>query len=161
LCKRPTADKLDELASQPFLTPARRVHHAPARGWFPMKIGGGIARLVPGGDGDKRPGLDRRVALAPDCAEALGRVKTALRCAPALRGLDPPQRASASWRLSERRWMDRETRSPWLFLPRVFRVRSWLRQETMSVGATYVIFDGDKDRYAFAFMRGWKVNDRV
>lgn len=31
----------------------------------------------------------------------------------------------------------------------------------MSVGATYVIFDGDKDRYAFAFMRGWEVNDRV
>ena len=31
----------------------------------------------------------------------------------------------------------------------------------MSVGATYVIFDGDKDRYALAFMRGWKVNDRV
>lgn len=31
----------------------------------------------------------------------------------------------------------------------------------MSVGATYVIFDGDKDRYALAFMRGWKVSDRV
>lgn len=31
----------------------------------------------------------------------------------------------------------------------------------MSTGATYVIFDGDKDRYAYAFMRGWKVNDRV
>lgn len=31
----------------------------------------------------------------------------------------------------------------------------------MSVGATYVIFDGDKDRYAYAFMKGWKVNDRV
>jgi Thoeris protein ThsB, TIR-like domain len=31
----------------------------------------------------------------------------------------------------------------------------------MSVGATYFIFDGDKDRYALAFMRGWKVNDRV
>jgi hypothetical protein len=28
-------------------------------------------------------------------------------------------------------------------------------------GPTYVIFDGDKDRYAHAFMRGWKVNDRV
>lgn len=27
--------------------------------------------------------------------------------------------------------------------------------------STYVIFDGDKDRYAYAFMRGWKVNDRV
>jgi hypothetical protein len=26
---------------------------------------------------------------------------------------------------------------------------------------TYVIFDGDKDRYAYAFMKGWKVNDRV
>jgi hypothetical protein len=31
----------------------------------------------------------------------------------------------------------------------------------MSTGATYVIFDGDKDRYAYAFMRGWKVNERV
>ncbi|MGE3336029.1 MAG: TIR domain-containing protein [Rhodospirillaceae bacterium] len=31
----------------------------------------------------------------------------------------------------------------------------------MSTGATYVIFDGDKDRYAYAFMKGWKVNDRV
>jgi len=31
----------------------------------------------------------------------------------------------------------------------------------MSVEATYVIFDGDKDRYAYAYMRGWKVNDRV
>jgi hypothetical protein len=28
-------------------------------------------------------------------------------------------------------------------------------------GPTYVIFDGDKDRYAYAFMRGWKVSDRV
>src|SRR2546422_1049107 len=28
-------------------------------------------------------------------------------------------------------------------------------------GPTYVIFDGDKDRYAYAFMRGWTVNDRV
>jgi hypothetical protein len=31
----------------------------------------------------------------------------------------------------------------------------------MSVGKTYVIFDGDKDRWAYAFMKGWKVNDRV
>lgn len=31
----------------------------------------------------------------------------------------------------------------------------------MSVGTTYVIFDGDKDRYAYAFMKGWKVNERV
>lgn len=31
----------------------------------------------------------------------------------------------------------------------------------MSVGATYVIFDGDKDRYSYAFMKGWKANDRV
>lgn len=31
----------------------------------------------------------------------------------------------------------------------------------MSTGATYVIFDGDKDRYAYAFMKGWKVNERV
>ncbi len=31
----------------------------------------------------------------------------------------------------------------------------------MSIGATYVIFDGDKDRYAYAFMKGWKVNERV
>jgi hypothetical protein len=31
----------------------------------------------------------------------------------------------------------------------------------MSTVATYVIFDGDKDRYAYAFMRGWKVNERV
>ena len=28
-------------------------------------------------------------------------------------------------------------------------------------GTTYVIFDGDKDRYAYAFMKGWKVNERV
>jgi hypothetical protein len=31
----------------------------------------------------------------------------------------------------------------------------------MSSVATYVIFDGDKDRYAYAFMKGWKVNERV
>jgi len=31
----------------------------------------------------------------------------------------------------------------------------------MSVGTTYVIFDGDKDRYAYAYMKGWKVNERV
>jgi Thoeris protein ThsB, TIR-like domain len=31
----------------------------------------------------------------------------------------------------------------------------------MSIGPTYVIFDGDKDRYAYAFLKGWKVNDRV
>ena len=31
----------------------------------------------------------------------------------------------------------------------------------MSVRATYVIFDGDKDKYAYAFLKGWKVNDRV
>ena len=31
----------------------------------------------------------------------------------------------------------------------------------MSVGATYVIFDGDKDGFAYAFMKGWKANDRV
>jgi hypothetical protein len=31
----------------------------------------------------------------------------------------------------------------------------------MSTRATYVIFDGDKDRYAYAFMKGWKVNERV
>ncbi|HTX14757.1 MAG TPA: TIR domain-containing protein [Candidatus Baltobacteraceae bacterium] len=31
----------------------------------------------------------------------------------------------------------------------------------MSSGATYVIFDGDKDHWAYAFMKGWKVNDRV
>ena len=31
----------------------------------------------------------------------------------------------------------------------------------MSVGATYVIFDGDKDRYAYAFIKGWKINERV
>lgn len=31
----------------------------------------------------------------------------------------------------------------------------------MTVGATYVIFDGDKDRYAYAFMKGWKANERV
>lgn len=24
-----------------------------------------------------------------------------------------------------------------------------------------MIFDGDKDRYAYAFMKGWKVNERV
>lgn len=31
----------------------------------------------------------------------------------------------------------------------------------MSIGATYVIFDGDNDRWAYAFMKGWRVNDRV
>jgi hypothetical protein len=31
----------------------------------------------------------------------------------------------------------------------------------MAVGTTYVIFDGDNDRYAYAFMKGWKVNERV
>jgi Thoeris protein ThsB, TIR-like domain len=31
----------------------------------------------------------------------------------------------------------------------------------MGAGATYVIFDGDKDHYAYAFMKGWKVNERV
>jgi len=31
----------------------------------------------------------------------------------------------------------------------------------MSTAATYVIFDGDKDKYAYAFMKGWKVNERV
>lgn len=31
----------------------------------------------------------------------------------------------------------------------------------MSVGTTYVIFDGDKDKYAYAFLKGWKVNERV
>jgi hypothetical protein len=31
----------------------------------------------------------------------------------------------------------------------------------VSVGTTYVIFDGDEDRYAYAYMRGWMVNDRV
>lgn len=31
----------------------------------------------------------------------------------------------------------------------------------MSTGSTYVIFDGDKDHWAYAFMKGWKVNDRV
>ena len=29
----------------------------------------------------------------------------------------------------------------------------------MSVRATYVIFDGDKDKYAYAFLKGWKVNE--
>ncbi len=27
--------------------------------------------------------------------------------------------------------------------------------------ATYVIFDGDKDKWAYAYMLGWKTNDRV
>jgi hypothetical protein len=31
----------------------------------------------------------------------------------------------------------------------------------MSTGSTYVVFDGDNDKYAYAFMKGWKVNDRV
>jgi hypothetical protein len=31
----------------------------------------------------------------------------------------------------------------------------------MSTGTTYVVFDSDKDRYAYAFMKGWKVNERV
>jgi len=31
----------------------------------------------------------------------------------------------------------------------------------MGAGTTYVIFDGDKDHYAYAFMKGWKVNERV
>ena len=26
---------------------------------------------------------------------------------------------------------------------------------------TYVIFDGDKDKWAYAYMKGWKVNERV
>lgn len=26
---------------------------------------------------------------------------------------------------------------------------------------TYVIFDGDKDKWAYAYMKGWKVNDRI
>jgi hypothetical protein len=30
-----------------------------------------------------------------------------------------------------------------------------------SVGRTYVIFDGDEDMYAYAFMKGWKTNERV
>jgi hypothetical protein len=29
----------------------------------------------------------------------------------------------------------------------------------VSVGTTYVIFDGDEDRYAYAYMRGRTVND--
>ena len=31
----------------------------------------------------------------------------------------------------------------------------------MSVGVTYVIFDGDKDKWAYGYMKGWKVNERV
>jgi MTH538 TIR-like domain (DUF1863) len=31
----------------------------------------------------------------------------------------------------------------------------------MSTGPTYAVFDGDKDRYAYAFLIGWKVNERV
>lgn len=26
---------------------------------------------------------------------------------------------------------------------------------------TYVIFDGDNDMWAYAFMKGWKTNDRI
>lgn len=26
---------------------------------------------------------------------------------------------------------------------------------------TYIIFDGDKDQWAYRYMRGWKVNDRI
>jgi len=28
----------------------------------------------------------------------------------------------------------------------------------MRTGATYIIFDGDRDRYAYALMRRWKAN---
>ena len=31
----------------------------------------------------------------------------------------------------------------------------------MSTGTTYVIFDGDSDHWAYAYMRGWNVNERV
>ncbi len=27
--------------------------------------------------------------------------------------------------------------------------------------ATYVIFDGDEDKWAYGFMKGWKKNDNV
>ena len=26
---------------------------------------------------------------------------------------------------------------------------------------TYVIFDGDKDQWAYQYMRGWQLNDRI
>ena len=26
---------------------------------------------------------------------------------------------------------------------------------------TYAIFDGDKDKYSYAFMKGWNVNNRI
>jgi antiphage defense system Thoeris ThsB-like protein len=29
------------------------------------------------------------------------------------------------------------------------------------VGAIYVAFDGDKDKWAYAYMKGWKTNERV
>jgi hypothetical protein len=29
------------------------------------------------------------------------------------------------------------------------------------MGPIYVAFDGDKDKWAYAFMKGWKTNDRV
>jgi hypothetical protein len=29
------------------------------------------------------------------------------------------------------------------------------------MGPVYVAFDGDKDKWAYAFMKGWKTNDRV
>jgi hypothetical protein len=28
-------------------------------------------------------------------------------------------------------------------------------------GPVYVVFDGDKDKYAYAFMKGWKQNENV
>src|ERR1700730_6841568 len=26
---------------------------------------------------------------------------------------------------------------------------------------TYVVFDGDNDKWAYAYMKGWKINDRI
>jgi len=28
-------------------------------------------------------------------------------------------------------------------------------------GPVYVVFDGDEDKYAYAFMKGWKANNNV
>jgi hypothetical protein len=42
-----------------------------------------------------------------------------------------------------------------------FGMMTRFARRPVSVGTTWVIFDGDKDRYAYAYMRGWTVNDRV
>ena len=38
-------------------------------------------------------------------------------------------------------------------------IRAHLEREVMA--PVYVAFDGDKDKWAYAFMKGWKTNERV